>query len=87
MKRPVALKLSRFLSFPVFFHSESSSTYKKSIQTFKQGRSSSIGAKNLSIVLRQLTEDFKEKTLKKNLPTIEYRERGAEGREVCLQEK
>ena len=38
----------------------------------EQGRSSSIGAKILSIVLRQLTEDFKEKTLKMNLPNIEY---------------
>ena len=36
----------------------------------KQGRSSSIGAKILSLVFRQLTEDFKEETLKKNLSNI-----------------
>ena len=41
-------------------------------RVLKQGRSSSIGSKILSIVLRQLTEDFKEKTLKMNLPYIEY---------------
>ena len=38
----------------------------------KQGRSSSIGAKiNSSFVLRQLTDDLKKKTLKKNLSNIE----------------
>ena len=40
----------------------------KSNSKIKHGRSSSIGAKILSIVLRELTEDFKEKTLKMNLP-------------------
>ena len=30
----------------------------------KQGRSSSIGAKTLPFVLRQLTDDFKEKNTK-----------------------
>ena len=36
----------------------------------KQGRSSSIGAKNLSFVLRQLTEDFKEENIEKE--SVQY---------------
>ena len=50
-----------FTSFPAQYTKKSK----------KQGRSSSIGAKMLSIVLRQLTKDLKEKTLKKNLPNID----------------
>ena len=37
----------------------------------QQGRSSSIGAKILSFVFRQLTEDFKEENTKKE--SIQYR--------------
>ena len=45
-----------------------------------KGRSSSIGAKILSFVFRQLTEDFKVETLKMNLSNMEYQEgRGGEG--------
>ena len=39
--------------------------------TVEQGRSSSIGAKNLSFVLRQLTNDFKEENAEKE--SVQYR--------------
>ena len=41
------------------------------VQFKKQGRLSSIGAKILFFVLMQLTDDFKEEKLKKNLSYIE----------------
>ena len=37
----------------------------------KQGRSSTIGAKILSIVLRQLTDDFKDENTSKE--SVQYR--------------
>ena len=47
------------------------SAKKNTRQKCKQGRSSSIGAKILSFMFRQLTEDFKEENTEKE--SIQYR--------------
>ena len=50
---------------------QNGNTYMIFLRLFKLGRSSSSGAKSLSFLFRQLTEDFKEENTEKE--SVKYR--------------